>query len=87
MPGKNPEEGCQIRDGRLHDKDTWLCDSYAGQPGMGHIADKKAEQQTLHAIKIDHQLVDVKKENNLQSGDSRPLGGHKFYQERTTSEV
>ena len=33
------------------------------------------------------QLVDVKKETYLQSGDSRTLGGHKFYQERTTCEV
>ena len=28
--------------------------------------------------KIDHQLVDVKKENYLQSGDIRTRGGHKF---------
>ena len=36
--------------------------------------------------KTDHQLVDMK-ENYLQSSDSRTRKGHKFYQERTTSEV
>ena len=44
-------------------------------------------RQDSRLSKLDQRLVDVKKETYLQSGDSRTLGGHRFYQERTTSEV
>ena len=36
---------------------------------------------------IDHHLVDVEPEKFLRSGDCRTRGGHKYYQQITTSEA
>ena len=48
--GTNPEEGCQVRDERLHDKDIWLWDPYAKRSGMGHSTEETVGQQILHAV-------------------------------------
>ena len=47
------------------------------------------DQESLLSSTTQRQLycVAYNKETYLQSGDSRTRGGHKFYQERTTSEV
>ena len=55
--------------------------------GWDTLQKRRLDNRLSMLYKIDHQLVDVEKENYLQSGDSRTRGGHKFYQERTTSEV
>ena len=55
--------------------------------GWDTLQNRRRDSKLSMLYKIDQQLVDVKKEPYLQSGDSRTNGGHKFYQERTTSEV
>ena len=55
--------------------------------GWDTLQKRRLENRLSMLNRIDHQLVDVKKENYLQSGGSRTRGGHKFYQERTSSEV
>ena len=55
--------------------------------GWDTLQNRRRDSRLSMLYKIDQQLVDVKKETYLQSGDSRTRGGHKFYQERTTSEV
>ena len=49
-PGPSTEEGSKVRDQRLYDKDTWLCDTHARRSGMAHSTKKAARQQALHAI-------------------------------------
>ena len=53
----------------------------------GTLQKRRFDSRLSMLYRIDHQLVDVKKETYLQSGDSRTRGSHKFYQERITSEV
>lgn len=55
--------------------------------GWDTLQNRRRDSRLAMLYKIDHQLVDVKKEQFLRSGDSRTRGGHKFYQERITSEV
>ena len=42
------------------------------------LQDRRLDSRLPMLYKIDHQLVDVKKDDNLQSGDNRTRGGHKF---------
>ena len=54
--------------------------------GWDTLQNRRRDSRLSMLYKIDQHLVDVKEETYLQSGDSRTRGGHKFYQERTTSE-
>ena len=58
-----------------------------GELGWDTLQKRRLDSRLSMLYRIDHQLVDVKKETYLQSGDSRTRGSHKFYQERITSEV
>ena len=58
-----------------------------GELGWDTLQKRRLDSRLSMLYRIDHQLVDVKKETYLQSGDSKTRGSHKFYQERITSEV
>ena len=44
----------------------------------GRLQNRRLDSRFSMLYKIDHHLVDVKKETYLQSGDNRTRGGHTF---------